>query len=212
MSEHGPLDGPCDCGCHDHRDTMHFMPCCDYTYQPRAQAEAAAKKLRETSGEQAGSTSPLATFEGTYLGFSPTDESAVVMGEMEIVISHENIAVRMATGLKIETDTTNPADFISMTSEEVQAEFNSRSAIVDRTVGFRTENGHPKLLFLKDAADDELGLIVRTGGMGEMLGPTVLFSPDQVARGDFDKAVSEIEKNAGKGVLPRLRNNGKAEK
>lgn len=42
-------DGPCPCGCHDHRPILHCRPCCAYMYQPRADAEAAAQKARENS-------------------------------------------------------------------------------------------------------------------------------------------------------------------
>lgn len=38
--------GPCHCMCHEDRNTLHFMPCCAYTYVPRAQAEETAAKLR----------------------------------------------------------------------------------------------------------------------------------------------------------------------
>ena len=45
----GPKDGPCDCLCHDHAQTLHVMACCHYTYEPRAQAEAKAAALRAAS-------------------------------------------------------------------------------------------------------------------------------------------------------------------
>ncbi len=44
-------DGPCDCGCHDHKGMMCIMPCCAYTYQPRADAEVEARRAREVTGE-----------------------------------------------------------------------------------------------------------------------------------------------------------------
>ena len=44
------LAGPCSCPCHDHPGTLHFVACCSYTYQPRAQAEAIAHVHRQTEG------------------------------------------------------------------------------------------------------------------------------------------------------------------
>lgn len=118
----------------------------------------------------------------------------------------------MATGHRIQEEKMSVAEFVSMTTREVKAEFKDGSEYPARTVGFMSKTGFPKLLFLKDSKEDEFGLIVRTGGMGEMLGPTILFSPVQVTRGDYEEAIQNIEKQAGKGVLPRLRNKGKAEK
>jgi len=156
----------------------------------------------------------LKSFEGIYLGFSPTDESDVIMGEIEITIKGADIKIRMATGLMIQTEKMGVADFVQMTAQEVKEIFKDGSEYPARTVGFkaREKSGFPKLLFLKNSAENEFGLIVRTGGMGEMLGPTLLYSPSQVARGDYEKTVQGIEQKAGKGVLPRLRNGGKAEK
>ena len=45
--------------------------------------------------------SPLAGLEGIYVGFSPTDESAVGMGEMQLTITPFSCEIKMATGLKL---------------------------------------------------------------------------------------------------------------
>jgi hypothetical protein len=43
-----------------------------------------------------------------------------------------------------------------------------------------------------------------------LFGPTLLFTPEQVQAGYFDRAVNEIEVQQGdKGVIPRLANNGR---
>lgn len=63
-------------------------------------------------------------------------------------------------------------------------------------------------IFLMDAKENESGLIVKTGGMGEFMGPTLLFSPGQIKRGDYDKFLAtndEVVKNK----LPRLKYDGK---
>ncbi|MCH7598099.1 hypothetical protein IID27_03645 [Patescibacteria group bacterium] len=44
--------GPCACCCHDAPGTKHMMSCCAYTYQPRAEAEAMALKIRTNREEQ----------------------------------------------------------------------------------------------------------------------------------------------------------------
>lgn len=149
-------------------------------------------------------------FMGVYRGFAPTDESAVALGEIEATITEETIVVRMATGLKIEEERLSRSEFVPMTPVEVAAEYQDSDAgraIALNTVGFRGDAGYPKLLFSQNPDGPEL--VVRTGGMGEMLGPTVLFSPTQVARGLFDGAIVAIEKEMGRPVIPRLEHGGK---
>ena len=149
-------------------------------------------------------------FKGIYLGFSPTDESDVLMGEIEITISDKTAKLRMATGLKIEEEEISLDDFETMTTEELKAIWKEGSDYSSRAAGFKGQSGYPQFIFFKNPSDEELGLLVRTGGMADMLGPTLLFSSAQVARGIFDKAVQAVE-NGEVGIFPRLRNNGKAE-
>lgn len=159
-----------------------------------------------------GKGGSMQEFKGVYFGFAPTDESAVGLGELEVTISDTKIKARMATGLKIEDDDLLVSNLQPMTSEEVTAEFRPGSPLASRVVGFRAGSGHPILLFFKNPTDDEFGLLVRTGGIvEEAFGPELLYSPAQVARGCFEKAISNIEQAAGKGVVPRLRSDGKAE-
>ena len=149
-------------------------------------------------------------FKGIYLGFSPTDESDVLMGEIEITISDKTAKLRMATGLKIEEEEISLDDFETMTTEELKAIWKEGPDYSSRTAGFKGLSGHLQFIFFKDPSDEEPGLLIRTGGIGDMLGPTFLFSPAQIARGVFDKAVQAVE-NGEVGIFPRLRNNGKAE-
>ncbi|OGZ05441.1 MAG: hypothetical protein A3C93_01065 [Candidatus Lloydbacteria bacterium RIFCSPHIGHO2_02_FULL_54_17] len=165
-----------------------------------------------TQSTQSASENTLAAFEGTYVGFSPTDESAVRMGEMEITIKGQEISMRMATGHRIQEEKMSTVEFVPMTAQEVKELFREGSKYPERTTGFKGTTGLPKFLFFRDPAENETGLIVKLGEMSEILGPTMLFSPAQVKRGDYEKALQNIEKQAGKGVLPRLRNGGKAEK
>ena len=156
---------------------------------------------------------PFEGFEGTYLGFSPTDESDVGYGEIEITIKEGKIAVRHATGLGVHAEKMSMNDFEPMSAAEV-AEHYEEGPYAARTVGFKQKDSeYPQFFFLQNPQDqdDEIALIVDTGGMAEMLGPTFLFNQEQVSRGVFEKTLSALEDEAGKkGIVPRLKNGGKA--
>jgi hypothetical protein len=148
-------------------------------------------------------------FYGTYRGFSPTDESNICIGELEVTLSDEGLRARFATGLYVQ-DEFNATHFSPMSPEEIEGEYKQGSPYVERTLGFRAKDGLPKLLFLQDPQDNEYGLVMRVGEMREILGPTLLFSPAQVSSGAFDRFLKGIEEYAGRGVFPRLANDGKA--
>ncbi len=149
-------------------------------------------------------------FLGKYVGFAPTDESDVRMGEIEAVISDEKIAIRMATGLAIEQEELPTSIFQSMSTHQILGEFNPGTGPHEDVVGFIANEGHPILLFLPDETPGKFQLVVRTSGMGEILGPTILFGTDQEEK--FEEAIKAIETSFGKsGVVPRLLNDGKAE-
>lgn len=164
------------------------------------------------SSAQSAEEATLAQYKGVYMGFSPTDESAVGYGEMEFTISDKDMKIRVATGTSIHEEKTSIAEFVPMSVNEVKEMYREGSVYPARTVGFRGKAGFPKLLFLKDPVPEEFGLIVYTGGAGDVLGPTVLFNSAQIARGDYEKAIQNMEHMVGEGVLPLLRNGGKAEK
>ena len=154
----------------------------------------------------------LRSYEGTFRGFSPTDESAVAMGEIEFSFGHGSVKVRMATGHRIDEETISLAYFRPMTKEELSKEFIPGSDAVDMVVGFRSDRTEfPKFFFApakKGGPCDQV--VVRLGEMADTMGPTILFSPSAVARGDFDKAIGLIEGDYWKGVVPSLANGGKA--
>lgn len=156
-------------------------------------------------------------FKGVYLGFAPTDESAVVSGEMEVTIDDERIISRHATGLRIQEEEILVSEFEPMTPEEVRDQYNEGEEGAECSsgaAGFKNKSEYyPLFLFTKDPQEGDLGLLIRMGGMiEEVFGPIILFSPTQVARGEYEKAIEAIEVDAGRGVLPRLRNEGKAER
>jgi len=151
---------------------------------------------------------------GVYRGFSPTDESALCIGEIELVVGEDTIKIRMATGLKIEEKEIKTDDF-SLAAKEVIALMFAEGIDLSKVSVFEctaSSTGYPKLIFMNDV-DAGMSLRLDTGGMGEMLGPTILFGPKQLEKGLFEESLSRIEKAAelGVGVIPRLRNKGRAE-
>ena len=152
-------------------------------------------------------------FKGVYRGFTPTDESNIGLGEIEISITDELVKFRIATGLKVVEEEFRIEDFRSLTEEEIKASWTKGTPdeVKSSATMFKHISGLPGFMFVKDLNTEDLSLVVQMG-MGDMLGPTVLLGPAQVERGEFEKAVSVIEQEAGAGILPRLRNNGKAER
>ena len=144
--------------------------------------------------------------EGTYLGFSPTDESAVMLGELEVKIDDRSLVSRMATGLEIRVESVPLTDFRQLLSDEIASMLQGG---IEQAVRYRVYHiGDAKFLFLPDASDEEPGLLI-TGGLADLLGPTFLYNPGQVERGLFERAVATIEGEFGRvGVIPRLNNRG----
>ncbi len=153
----------------------------------------------------------MSDLNGTYLGYSPTDESAVGVGEIEIVIGDETMSMRFATGLMIETDSLPRADVRGLSSEEIAAHYENGVDTKDIR-GLKIGEEGADLLFLPDDPDDKGPRLIVLGlSGGEIFGPSLLFSPSQVAAGLFDEAVRETENQAGRtGVIPRLANDGRA--
>jgi hypothetical protein len=151
-------------------------------------------------------------FEGVYLGLAPVDMD-VPIGEVEVTIDSQWIKTRFATGDKIEETKVSLAIFTQMSEAEIAKTCPQGSGIPERTLGFkRKSHRYPKLLFLQDPDENEYGLIILTGGIvGEYFGPITLYSPLQTARGDYDKEVLAYSKEYDTGVIPRIRNNGRAE-
>ena len=168
-----------------------------------------ANTLGHYLGKVFGARAPaveLSELYGTYRGFSPTDESPIAMGELELSLSHDLVEARMATGLKIESDSFPTQMLSPMSKAEIYSEFLDGSSVAKRTVGFSVDG--IRYLFVPNAKDDELGLIIR-GGLGDFLGPTILFSPAQIERGLYDKTVEEIEKGFGGKCIPTLALDGR---
>lgn len=154
----------------------------------------------------------LSAQKGTYRGLTPTDESPIGMGEIEVTVDANKVKMRIATGLKIEEESFDLSNFVALSADEVKGLYRSGSPFVGRTVAFKPKDAAmPVLMFLKnpkvdknDPGASEFGLVVKMGEMSEMLGPTLLYSPSQ---GDaFEKLAKKITE--GGGTFPLLKNGG----
>ncbi len=150
---------------------------------------------------------------GTYLGFTPTDESGVGLGEVEVVISDDSVSFRIATGLEVHSDEV-PRELRPLTPDELAELFNP-GADITGTTGYMLGDDGPIFLFLADLpevpAEASKVLILRfvNDEIDGIFGPTRMFTPKQVEAGYFEAAVVEIETVQGDpGVIPRLARNG----
>jgi hypothetical protein len=148
----------------------------------------------------------LKDFEGTYVGFGPSDESAVGMGELSITIDGRSITSRYATGLEVQTDVASVQEAVEALPEEITPDYIDTFG-PDGVRVFKV--GHLQYIFLTKSSSPEEPALLRQGSMGDILGPTVLFSPEQVEQGVHEKAFKIIEMGLGKeGDLPRLETGG----
>lgn len=149
----------------------------------------------------------LASYRGTYRGLSPTDESAIAMGEAQLVIGTDEITFSLAAGHEVVTERFPVTDLEPMTAEEVKAQFKEGSDVPREITGaFKGRfNDFPKLLFFKDQ------LIMWLGGMGDILGPTMLVGPGLWPRLRFWIGAWILDFRTG-GGFPRFLYGGKARK
>ena len=148
-------------------------------------------------------------FYGVYRGFTPTDESPLCMGELEVSITQEAFNLRAATGLKIEEMTLTSPQITPLTRDEVGEQYLVGSSFIDRTVGYKMD--WLNLLFIPDAGKYEFGLIIRNMGMADLLGPTMLYNPKQVREGLHKKAMRKLKFASGRTGFPTLRAKGQLE-
>ena len=152
----------------------------------------------------------LRGYLGTYRGFSPTDESAVGAGEIEVVIAEDVVTSRVATGLAIEETSVPISEMELLTGEAKEELFKEGSDSISSTNVFRGVRGSPTFIFCGDHTPSEVSLLILQGGMADIFGPSMLFDPKQVAMGEFDKAVARIEAAAGPNSIPKLSLGGRA--
>ena len=162
---------------------------------------------------------------GTYLGFTPTDESAVEFGELEAVIDETTIKLRYATGLEVtEEEVIGLDELVPLTEQELSDWLAPVEPNPAGEEAYDDEDDNPALgpddlrgyklgqtalfLFRKDDSGDTPAVTIFSGGMSDLLGPSMLFTPDQVERGLHAKTIADIESEYGQtGVIPRLDGN-----
>jgi hypothetical protein len=147
---------------------------------------------------------------GTYRGFTPTDESDVGIGEIQIIFNANSLTMSMATGLEILTDIIPMSEVRELTDEEILMEMQEGIVLPAGTRGFMLTESGIKLIFVMK--DGEQNGVVVTGMMSDaILGPTFAFTPAQVDAGMFDKAVQMLEGHYGTiGVTPMIAHGGLA--
>lgn len=173
------------------------------------------KKSRETKSAR-GLPTELSAYQGTYRGFAPTDGSAARVGEMEIRLGATEATMRVATGSAIQETVLPLADYVRMTEEDYTERFPQGEKLYRVSVGFHNEEkfSSPALIF--GSYQEDRGacqvLIVKypEGDLRAMLGPTILLSPAALSDGEFEEAVAALEDAYWEGVLPTLKNGGRA--
>lgn len=147
---------------------------------------------------------------GTYRGVTPTDESDIGLGEMQIVIDADNLTMSVATGLEIQVDVTPMSEIRELSEEEILIELEQGAILPQGTRGIILTDCNIKFIFV--SANEESGGVIILGMMDEeFFGPSFVFTPSQIEAGMFDKAIQMLEHNYGTvGVIPMLSSDGKA--
>lgn len=130
---------------------------------------------------------------GRYVGFTPTDESESGFGEIEMIVDEKGMRCRVATGLRIQEESirsselTLDEDTIAKIQAEYESEYKSKS---DQEV-YIIKHKHMTHLFIQDV--QKRGLVLQiSGGMGDFLGPTLLFDQKLVDAGLYNEALEAI--------------------
>jgi hypothetical protein len=162
---------------------------------------------------------------GTYRGFTWSDDAPQVMCEMEVVIDDAALTLRIATGTRIITDSVPRSQLRDLTRDEIAAHYKD-GADIEGIVGITLGEDGIHLLLTREVTDEEANADLEPGdepipasdisriivmGMAgeEAFGPSNLFLPEQVAAGAFDRAVAHVERQLGEGTVPRLALGGK---
>ena len=81
-------------------------------------------------------TNEIASYFGTYVGLSPTDESKIAMGEIEVTINEQELKIRHATGLTINDEAVPLEQVRMLTEDELRPQFNADSDAHTHVDGF----------------------------------------------------------------------------
>lgn len=153
---------------------------------------------------------------GKYKGLTPSDESPVAAGEIEMVVSKNGeVQVRVATGLGIQSGSFDLRDYVLMTEAERAEHVSPENAA--EAIGFRPKKGAdgPGFIFPKEKnlMMRLLGApVIMRMGMGDMLGPTLLVTPRMRGVGLHRLTLFLLERRGdpepGHVSVPRLRYGG----
>lgn len=142
--------------------------------------------------------------DGIYKGLTPTGESILGCGELQVVIERDHILILIATGIEVQTAATKRCDWREMRPDEILKMFTGTD--VSDVTGLTYETSGISLLFLRE--EPEAPNVLITGLFGyEAFGPSHLFTPAAVANGDFSRMIEKTEWEAcafGRDGLPRL--------
>ena len=157
----------------------------------------------------------LKDFEGTYVGFGPSDESEIGIAELSITINDQSLTARYATGLEIQVTETSVEDITEILIDESIARLGTEPDEIPNARVFVTKilptNNVVEYIFMGNSGEPEAPTLLVIGSMGDILGPTMLFSPTQVEQGYHERAFKKIEESKeAVGAMPRLDNNGLA--
>lgn len=160
--------------------------------------------------------SRIEKFYGVYRGFSPTDESDVGMGELEIIIDKDFVKWRMATGHCIHEEEF-PSSELNYISKESLIAMSTKpdSKEVKQYAETVTAFGHGNMKYIFQPAPPEYAeySLLVSGSMGDILGPTALAGgPSGVREEIYEKIIKELVDAIGgeKEEFPTLANNGRA--
>lgn len=161
---------------------------------------------------------------GIYKGLAPTDESALIRGELIITIDDEEVGIEFATGHEVECSTTARSELRQLSLEEVEAMFvvaatpeETRAAAEAVIVHMIGETSGATFIEAKEVPEDVpkgiphiILLKLFSEEIDGIFGPSFLFTPDQVANGEFEMMVSDLEGSIdAPGSLPRVANDGR---
>jgi hypothetical protein len=163
---------------------------------------------------------------GVYKGFTWSDDAPQVVCEMDVILDDLLLTLRIATGTRILMPVSvRRSEIRDLRREEIAAHYNE-GADIEGIVGIELGEGGIHLLLLREPTDEEVNADLEPGeepilasdvnrilvlGLPgeEAFGHSMLFTPEQVHAGTFDRAVALTEQQLGKGTIPRIANNGK---
>ncbi|NTU99468.1 hypothetical protein HGA64_05715 [Candidatus Falkowbacteria bacterium] len=155
-------------------------------------------------------------YKGVYRGFAQTSESAIGLGECEVIITDKNVRYRAAIGsglieddilldLFVASPPRNRPEMLGLSMDDAER--------LKRVVVFEGPDGSPVYFFMEHARDDEPGLYIMTCLEGDGFGNIFLFNPEQQKKGIFETTLKQIEEQSGlPGSVLRLAHDDKIAK